>query len=414
MPEKQKNIIIAGAGFAGISVALHLAKHIRTIPGYTIILIDRNQSQLYTPALYETAAIPKEFVSDSSLKSSILIPVRDIVDGKPISFISDEIVGLTPSAKELRLRTTGILRYKYLVLALGSETNYFNIPGLQEWSFPLKTFMDGVGLRNAVEEVAKRKDHLRVVVGGAGASGVEMISEFIGFMCELQKEILPKKKICDAEFLLLEAAPTILPGFNPAVITRGEKRLKQLGIAIRTDTAIMAVEERSIVLKTGERIAYDILLWTGGVTGPALYKTLGLPVSPKGVLIVDEHLCVQKFCGSLFAAGDNASVTSPETGKPLPGNVPVAEQEGRLAATNILRTIRHQPPKCISAAKKYPFILAVGRRYAIADLVFFRFWGLPGWFAKQLVELSYLLRILPTRKALAVWWNILRYYSKDS
>ncbi|OHA13944.1 MAG: hypothetical protein A3G49_01750 [Candidatus Sungbacteria bacterium RIFCSPLOWO2_12_FULL_41_11] len=104
---------------------------------------------------------------------------------------------------------------------------------------------------------------------------------------------------------------------------------------------------------------------------------------------------------------------NPKTGKPLIWNVPVAEAEGRIAAKNILRSITGKPLKKFTPAKKYPFILTIGKKYAIADFVYFKFCGFTGWFAKQLVELRYLLFILPPQKAIRTWLLAIRYYTSN-
>ena len=152
MPKKR--IIIAGAGFGGVTAALTLAKNLgRLAREYEIILLDRHHHQLYTPALYEIAAISSENAPDPALKSATLIPIADIAAGKPITILCDELVGLKAAERKLILQKSGELEYEFLVLALGSETNYFAIPGLKEHSFPLKTCDDAVRLRNKIEDL---------------------------------------------------------------------------------------------------------------------------------------------------------------------------------------------------------------------------------------------------------------------
>ncbi|MEK7074982.1 MAG: hypothetical protein AAB968_04415, partial [Patescibacteria group bacterium] len=133
--------------------------------------------------------------------------------------------------------------------------------------------------------------------------------------------------------------------------------------------------------------------------------TLGLEISSKDSLVVDEYLRVKNQNTPIFAIGDNTICMNPLTQKPVIWNVPAAEQEARIAAVNILRAIAGKPLKRFMPRKKYPFILAVGKKYAIADLIIFRFWGLSGWIAKQLVELRYMLSALPLKKALPFWWR---------
>ena len=397
------NIIIVGAGFGGITAALGLAKKLPS--GFSLILVDRHHHQLYTPALYEIASIPKEITQNTVLKSSILIPIRNIIEGKPIRFISDECIAVNAKEKTVTLQKTGTLSYEYLLLALGSETAYFDIPGLREHALPLKTFDDALAMRNAIENLLRIKEEVYIVVGGAGSAGIELVAEFVNFVCLMKEKLMPDVKKCSVFFTLVEASPDILPGFEPWVVELAKKRLQELGIRIKTNTAVVSASASRITYKNGETEQSDILIWTGGVKGPALISRIGLETSSRGSLIVDPYLRANKSGGRIFAIGDNASVINPHTQKPLVWNVPVAEKEARVAVKNILRAIAGYPLKPFIPAKRYPFILAVGEKYAIADLLIFRFWGLSGWIAKQLVEFRYLLFILPPRKALAVWWQ---------
>lgn len=410
----KKKIVIAGAGFGGATVALKLAEGLgRLNAEYEIVLLDHRRHQLYTPALYEIAAIPSENIPDLTLKSAVLIPIANITARKPITPICDELIELKASKKKLILQKSGELEYQFLVLALGSETNYFSIPGLKEHGLPLKTFDDALRLRNKIEDLFRQKGGLKVVVGGAGASGVELVAEFINFICTLKKEL--NKNLCQVEFMLVEASSEILPGFEPWVIKKARKRLESLGIAVKTGHIITGVTEKEISFQNGAKEFYDILIWTGGVKGPEILKNFGLPLSQNGSVLVDDYLRVQtNEDNGLFAIGDNSTLTSPQTQKPLAWNIPVAEAEGKLAAKNILRIIKGQSLKKFVPLKKYPFILAVGKKYAVADLAWFHFAGFIGWLAKHLVELRYFLLIFPPGKAVRLWLrNIKNFVSND-
>ena len=379
---------------------------IKKLPSdFSLILIDRHHHQLYTPALYEIASIPQEITEDNMLRSSILLPIKDMIQGTTVIHLIDDFVGLNPTLKTIHLQHRGTLTYEYLILALGSETSYFDIPGLREHGLPLKTFDDAIRMRNAIEELLKEGEELHIAVGGAGSAGVELVAEFVNFICIMQEKLLPDAKKCSVFFTLIEAAPNILPGFDAWIVALARKRLSELGVVIKTNMVIASVSETHITFKNGETQKKNILIWTGGVKGPAIIRTLGLEISSKDSLVVDEYLRAKEPNGSIFAVGDNTTYINPHTQKPVIWNVPVAEQEARIAAGNILRSIAGKPLVRFKPWKKYPFILAVGKKYAIADLIIFRFWGLSGWIAKQLVELRYLLSVLPLKKALPLWWQ---------
>ncbi|MBI3631019.1 MAG: FAD-dependent oxidoreductase, partial [Candidatus Sungbacteria bacterium] len=400
----KKNIVILGAGFGGITAALTLAKGLgERSDEYEIILVDRHQHQLYTPALYEIAAIPRQSVSTDTLKNSILIPLSDIITGKAIRFLADEFIGLKPADKRILLRSSGEVAYEFCVFALGSETNYFDIPGLNTYGYPLKTFNDALRLRNAMEELAKKEGSGEVIIGGAGPSGVEIAAEFINFFCAIEASMGPGEKICRTRLTLVEASAEILPGFGPWIVRRARNRLKDLGIRIRTATKIQSVDQNHILYQDGAREPYDILVWTGGVKAPAILSSTGLVLADKGSLMANDYLEAAGGNGFVFSIGDNAALSDHLAGKPLPGNIPVAEAEARVAAKNILAAIKGRPKQKFIPRDAYPFVLALGRKYALADLAHVHISGLPGWCVKQLVELRYLVSILPLRRALQIW-----------
>lgn len=408
---EKKNIVILGAGFGGITAALTLAKG---MDGYTreyeIILVDRHHHQLYTPALYEIASTPTELASDQSLKTSILIPIADIIAGTPIRFLADECTKFNLNEKKVIFEKNGEMQYEMMIFALGSETNYFDIPGLKEYGYTLKTFDDALRLRNAVESLLKKGRRAEVVIGGAGSSGIEVAAEFINFFCAIGKEIVGRKNTCEINLCAVEASPQILPGFKPAVVALAAKRLNSLGITAKTGARIQSVDGQKITFQDGKEHPYDILVWAGGVKGPAILARTGLALSEKGALITNKYLEVPGGENSIFAIGDNAATTNPRTGEMLLWNVPVAEAEGRSVAKNILALIRGQSKKAFIPMPSYPFILSLGRKYAIADLVYFQLSGRLGWCIKQLTELRYLLFILPWRAAIGVWTKGIKIY----
>ena len=211
-------------------------------------------------------------------------------------------------------------------------------------------------------------------------------------------------------FTLVEASPDILPGFEPHIVHVARKRLLTLGITIRTGSPIDTVETTTLMLKNGEVIPYDILIWTGGTHGPSIFKQMDIPLSAKGSIRTNTYLGIEGGDDTLYAIGDNSHFENPETHQPVIWNIPVAESEGRLVARNILRTILGKQKIPFRPFKKYPFILAVGKKYAIADLIIFRFCGFFGWLTKQFVELRYLVYILPVGHALHRWFHNINMY----
>lgn len=409
MPEKR--IVVVGAGFGGLTAALTLANDPALISrGYEIILVDRHHHHLYTPGLYEIAAIPREYAGDHTLISSSLIAIREIIRGRHIQFIRGELAGLDAARHRIILQNGGALAYEFLVLALGSETNYFGIPGLKEYALPLKTCDDAARLRNAIETAVRRAPSLEVLIAGGGAAGVEFAAELPNFICALEEKKSPRAGTCAAKILLVEAARQILPGFERHTARRARARLKQLGVEVKTGDPLIAASKRDVTLRSGERVRYDILVWTGGVKGPDILQRLGLPLSPKGTLAVDGALRAGKPEDRIFAVGDNAWLINRRTKKSVAWNVPAAEAEARHAAKQISRIACGKKPRRFRPQRTYPYILAVGKKYAIADLASLRLEGLLGWCAKQLAELRYLLFLLPWPQAIRLWRRKIGFY----
>lgn len=412
---EEKCIVVAGAGFGGITAALTLAKDpVISRYGYEIALIDRAPHHLYTAGLYEVAAIPRVYAKDEYLAASLCIPVSDIIRGRPVRFLRGAVAGIDVARRRVMLDNGGALTYAYLILALGSETNYFDIPGLRQYSIPLKTADDAVRLRNAIERAAQSLPSLTILIGGAGATGVELAAELINFLCVLEREKNPMAPTCRTTVMLVEASDAVLPGFEERTARRIAQRLTHLGVVVKTAASVIAASRNEITLHTGERVLYDILVWTGGIRGVPLIKRLfGPALSPKGALTVDAGLRARGTHGRIFAVGDNAWFPRPRAQKPLPATAQVAQAQGRHAAKNISRAIRGKPLRRFRPMKKYPFVLAVGRKYAFADLVFVRLTGFPGWCIKQCIQLRYFSFILPWTRAWSLWWENMRLYRSN-
>ncbi|MBI2054503.1 MAG: FAD-dependent oxidoreductase [Candidatus Sungbacteria bacterium] len=404
MKAERKNIIIAGGGFGGITAALHLNRAFKRSLDlrntYSIVLVNNSHSHLYTPALYEIAAIPRGGHGLQYVKSSITIPLTDIFHNTHVKWKENAIVNIDRQTRTLTLENGKALNYEYLILALGSETNYFETPGAKEYSFPLKTFNDAVRLRDRIQmAIESEKSPIRIAIAGAGASGVEVAAELENFICSLRVQY-HVGKVCRMQIMLLEGSPEILGGFDAWVVKKARERLANIGVTIKTGALITAVSKDKITLKDNTSLSYDILIWAGGVKAASVLTTMGLTLSPKNSVPVNEFLEVEP---RIYAIGDNAMFVNSDTGKPLPWNVPIAEAEARVAAKNVLADINQSKKETFRPWKKYPFILAVGRKYAIADLIYIRASGVIAWGLKLLVELRYLVFILPLASALAIW-----------
>lgn len=405
---QHKNIVILGAGFAGLRASLSLEKYIKKHPGYKIILVEERPVHLYTPDLYEIATAFHEKINEAcltKLKDAVAIPFSKILHGKAIEFLRDRVVQIFPKEKSVQLTQTGRISYEYLVVALGSVVNYYGIPGLEEYSYSLKTLTDGLAMNchldmrfhnlwKAEPELGrKEKREISIVVGGGGATGVEFASELPSCIDKLcRKYHYPRSRVV---ITIIEGSGE-LAGQGPKATKVILGRLNKLGIRVQLNTSIRKVDEAGIHLKSAGKGYFifpnDFLIWTGGVKPHPLAH---------GGLQVNEFLMHPEF-PEIFAAGDNAVFVDPKTKKPAPGLAQIAYRQGHCVAKNILADIEKRP-KTAYEMKFSGVIIPVGGRYAVfkkGNLVLRGFWM---WVLRRLVDLRYALGILPVRYAITKW-----------
>lgn len=420
-----KNIVILGAGFGGITALVtlyRLLKRRRLFGGYQLVLVNRTDHHLYTPALYEIASLPKNEAGGTGLKATVCIPLEEVLERLPgVRFIGEEVTALNPATHTITFASGAVINFDYVVVALGAETNYAAVPGLAEYAFPLKMFTDAVSLRNRIEELASRAGPFAVVVAGGGATGIEFAAELVNYLCYLKKRT--DGAGCQEEITIVEAAPGILSGFSPEIVRQARRRLAALGVKIMTASPISRVAAGRVILSDGRTLPYHLLVWAGGVKPASALQNFGLALDRRGGILVNEYLearpasasavRLSPASGRIWAIGDNASFAKPRRGAALPLNVPVAEAQARIAARNIAASISGKPRRPFRPLSRYPFILAVGGKYALSDLLLIKFSGFVGWAVKQLVELRYLAFILPWRQALRVWLRAVYYSTRN-
>ena len=427
------SIIIVGAGFGGLRAALFIGRKIKKLKlqeKYGVTLIDRNAYHTYTPTLYEIAATSNETADYLDLKQIVTFPIEKIISDLPIRFLHGEITQLdlmngdihclcaAPSSRQEELK------FDYLVLALGSEINYFDIKGLKENSFILKGFLDAIKIRDKIWElITSGKEIVRIVIGGGGSTGVELSGELKEWLCEMKEEVKGMK--CAAQITIIEGASTVLSVFTPTIIKRAQKRLSKLGIEVVVNETISNVSPGKISLKSGKEISYDVLVWTGGVKAASLVGTLPLKLEKRGrVEVVGEMECLPqspdlKLYGKIYGIGDAVCFYDPVSGKPIPGVARAAISQANVAAKNIIadimakENITRNVKRYVYKPMAYPYVIPIGGKYAIAKIGPFVISGLLGWILKGLVELNYLISIIPFGKALKIWLKGLKIFVKN-
>lgn len=247
-----RTILIAGAGFGGLTCALALERALRregVLDRCRIVLVDRNDYHLYTPNLYEAATATPVDAPALLLKRVLVTPIAESIRHRRITFLQDEVREIDFLRRRLYTHEQGALSWDVLVVALGAEPADFGIPGLRRHALPLKGLEDAIAIRRRIWKRFQKKapgEVLQVVVGGAGPTGVEFAGEVVGYLRRLQR--LCGKPITP-QVHLVEAGPTLLPGMPPGVVSRVTRRLGRLGVSWTTGQPIVRVTEEAVYLK---------------------------------------------------------------------------------------------------------------------------------------------------------------------
>lgn len=317
-----KRVLILGAGYGGLQAALE-TRRMFTVEGAQITLVDRHPFHQLVTELHQPAA---GSVQDRHVK----IPLNSLLKGKNIDLILGEVKSIHSNEQHVHLVDGSKLEYDLLVVGLGSETEFFGIPGLQEYSFVLKSVEHAQRIREhistCIEQYKQTNDRsfLTFVVGGAGLTGIELIGEFADMLPILCKQVGVDPSL--VELLSVEAAPSILPGFPEDLVDRARKSLESRNVQFVTGQPIVQMEEGVAHLKDGRSIHTKTLVWTGGVRGNTIVANSGLEVDRRGRAMVNEHL--QSVSDPhVFVVGDSALVMSPE-GRPYPPTAQLAGQMG--------------------------------------------------------------------------------------
>lgn len=423
----KKKIIVLGAGFGGLRAALDLGRAIKKLgltDRYEVDLIDQNAFHTYAPTLYEIATTDENLATQLDLKRIVTIDVRKSIGWLPIDFIQAKVQEIDVAGGDIHFESGTRIQFDCLVLALGSQTNYFNIPGLADHAYTFKTVYDALKLRQRliqeVEDPSCRT--LRIVVGGAGSTGVELAAEIKLAVSHMSRVASGQ---CDVEVSIVDGGATILAPFGERIIQSAQKRFELLGIKTINAERISGVTEDEISFQSGNKIPYDVLIWTGGVAPNSLMSSLRMEKDPTGKrpIMTDELTCLPegedlRFYGPIYGIGDAVCFMDPKTGRPVPGVARAAIVQGQIVAHNIIEQIKvtekmtETPRLRKYVPRQYPYIIPVGGKYAIARFGSIVFSGISAWFVKGLVEGNYLFSILPFFSALKLWakglWIFLR------
>tara|TARA_B110000503_G_scaffold36385_1_gene59579 strand:- start:13187 stop:14419 length:1233 start_codon:yes stop_codon:yes gene_type:complete len=392
-------VVILGAGFGGLGAAKALAGKA------DVTLVDRHNFQTFLPLLYQ--------VSTAALAADHVVhPVRGALRKSGVQFRMGSPISVDHKNKTVKLDSSEVLEFDHLILALGSVTADFGVPGVAEHGLGMKSVHEALTIRAEVmrrfEDLCRFEDNTRlsIAVVGGGPTGVEMA----GALAELKRGPLKSDMAHAAEHMdiyLIEAGPRILPMFSEKLSDRATSDLRQLGVIVKTGTAVREIKSRQIVIKDGEPIPAEVSIWAAGVKGEPTAAILNLPLA--GTRIdTDENLEVNHY-PNLWAIGD-ISGTKGADGRFLPMVAPVALQQGKWVAQQIIRKSEGKPLKPFIYRDKGS-MATIGRHKAVVEVGKFSMTGAPAWFAWLFLHLFYLLGGRNKVGTIADWmWN---YFTFD-
>jgi NADH dehydrogenase len=385
MTQATKQVVIVGAGFAGINAA----KRLRDVPGISVTLLDRENHHLFQPLLYQVAMAALSPADIATPIRSLFAKVRNV------RVLKAEVQSVNVDGNSV-LTDNGEFKYDYLLLASGSQHAYF---GHEEWE---RFALDAFEAAERDENLEARRRHLTFVVVGGGPTGVELAGA-IGEMSRYTlardfRSIDPRQ----TRVILVEAGPRILPSFDEKLAARAMRDLESLGVQVWTHSRVTNVGPDGVGVGK-EHIDSNTVLWAAGVQASDVGRTLGVPLDQVGRVKVGEDLTIPGH-REIFVLGDMARREERE-GQPLPGVALVAMQEGIYAAKIVKQEVERG-----AIAERAPFryhdlgqMATIGRSRAIAEFGRLRLAGYFAWWFWLIVHI-YRLSGFRNRLSVVVQW----------
>jgi len=407
-------ILILGGGFGGVYAALELQKSFAKKADVQITLVGRENFLLFTPMLHEVAT------GGVSATASVT-PIRQLL--RKTAFLQGDVSEIDLSKKIVSVvhcsgTETELLSYDHLVIALGSETNFFGLPGLKEGALTMKTLEDGIKLRNhliaSLEEAefdiqtGRQEPLLTYIVAGAGFAGAETIASVNDFLREAVA-FYPRLTEDMIRVVLVDMIPLPLPELGEELGKYAAEKMSQRRIELRMNTKVTGLSERGLEFADGNFIRAVVVVWTAGVTPAMVLRKLPCKLD-RGRVIADQYLAVPDYPG-VWAIGDCSMVIDPSTGKPYPPTAQHACRQGTVVGRNIAAAIQGGAKKPFRY-KTMGLLAAIGRHTGVAMVFGLRFSGLIAWIMWRTI---YLMKLpgFDRQLRVAFAWTLDIIFPKD-
>ncbi len=408
----KKQVVIIGGGFGG----LRAARALKAAP-VDVTLIDRRNYHLFQPLLYQVA-------TGSLSPGDVAAPLRSVLSRqKNTRVLLGDVVDVDPASRRVVLADGAEFPYDALIVAAGSQSSYYGHDDWRQWAPSLKSVEEATNIRHKIfyafevaerlSDPAQRRAWLTFVIVGAGATGVELA----GALGEIARQTLKNdfRSIHpeEARIILIDGAPRVLPPFPEDLSRKAERSLTKLGVQVKTGVMVKEIDKEGLVFATqngagtDDRLDARTVIWAGGVTVPALARTvakrMNAATDKAGRIKVNGDLTVPDH-PETFVIGDLAVASGPDC-KPLPGVAQVAMQQGTYAAKVIGRRLRGQkaPPPFKYLDKGS--LAVIGRASAVASVFGFHLAGLPAWLIWALIHLMYIVQF-QSRVVVFIKWAI--------
>ncbi len=404
----KKRIVIVGSGFAGLTLARKIARR----NDYQVVLIDKNNYHQFQPLFYQVAMSGLE-------PSSIVFPLRKVFQKKENVFIRvTEVISIEPTSNRIQT-SLGELTYDYLVLAIGTETNFFGNENLTNRSIPMKSVSEALYLRNRIlndyeraittADYEKRQGFLDIVIVGGGPTGVEVA----GALAEMKKYIIhkdyPELNREEIDIYLIEGGNELLGQMSEPSQRKSKQYLERMGVKIILNTIVTDYDGETVYMKDGSTIKAQKLIWAAGVRGSKMGGLAKEAFGSGGRIKVNAFNQIEGFANA-FAIGDIAVMISEKNPRGHPQLAQPALQQAKLLGKNLLRLDKGETLKPFEYFDKGS-MATIGRNLAVADLPFMKVQGFIAWLMWMFIHL---ISLVGVKNRVFVFFNwVWNYFSYD-
>lgn len=384
------HILILGAGYAGLRVAIELGKHLAEKEDdlATITLVEQHSYHQHIVLLHQVA-------TEATPEHEAVIPLDKVLHGRPLDWREARVSSINPEQQQVALEDGSVLSYDRLVLAVGSQTDDFGIPGVSKHTLPLRSFPEAQRLRDHItacfheaattDDPATRRMLLTTAIVGGGTTGCQLAGELAAWADTLAAEAGVLRE--DVRIALIERAPRLLGMLAPRVGHEAVSTLDQRLVSVYLNTPVERVEEQTLFVGGNRKLRAGTIAWAAGIRAPDVVAQSGFPTDSRGRVCVDRFLRVEG-CSNVFALGDCARV--PDTiGGTVPSTAGYATRQGDYLAGALIAELEGHPPP---PYEPLPLgtIVSLGPDRAVGDIVGLPIKGRAAALLKQGVEKWYL------------------------